>query len=542
MTARPILLLFTALLLVSALRAELRLPAIIGDRMVLQQQQANPIWGWDRPGAPVTVTFAGETLATTADAAGKWRVSLPARPASDQPRTLTVAGTSTVVVQDVLVGEVWLCSGQSNMQFTLGESYDGDLEAAAARLPAVRLITVPQVASQEPRDDFQGRWVEAAPATAGRFSAVGFLFGRALHEILGVPVGLIDVTWGGSKAEAWVRRTSLEQDPRFRPLLDEAVAMEARLATPEAEAKLAADLKAWEAARDAARAAGAAAPPRPQDWLRGQHRPGNLFAGMLHPTVGYGLKGVIWYQGEGNAGRPEEYAELFPFLIEQWRREWGQGDFPFYWVQLADYKAETDDPGADSGWARLREAQTRTLRLPNTGQAVAIDVGEGRDIHPRDKHRVAARLVRWALAKDYGRPLPHRSPEFRSLEITGDRALVTFDCFGGQLYAFDEPTVRGFAVCGADRVWHWATGRIVGRDRVEVRSDAVSAPIAVRYAFADNPRTNLYSRAGLPATPFRTDDFAFVPPTPTPPTNPPAPVATAADAKVGDSARQATSR
>ncbi len=516
----------------TGLRAELRLPALFTDHLVLQQKQANPIWGWDKPGTKVTITFAGQTLTATADADGKWRAQLPALPANDEPQTISVAGTSTVTVQDVLIGEVWLCSGQSNMQFRIEEGYNGDLEAAASNLPDLRLITVPQVATQELQDDFKARWTPSTPATARKFSAVGLMFGRYLHEILGVPVGLINVTWGGSPAEAWVRRASLEQDPRFRSLIDEAAQKEAKLSTPEAEAKLAADLKAWEAARVAARAADKAPPPRPQDWLRGNSRPGNLFAGMLHPTVGYGLKGVIWYQGEANAARAEQYADLFPFLIEQWRREWGQGDFSFYWVQLADFKAETDDPGADSAWARLRESQTKTLRLPNTGQAVAIDVGEGRDIHPRDKHSVAARLVRWALVQDYGMKLPYRSPEFKSLAITGDKALVTFDCFGGQLYAFDETTVRGFAICGADQVWHWAKATIRGKDQVEVSSDAVPAPVAVRYAFADNPRANLYARSGLPVTPFRTDDFAFVPP-PTPaPAPPPAP-APAAPASPG---------
>lgn len=506
------LLFLAGLFLLPTLHAELRVPALFSDHLVLQQQQANPVWGWDAPGTTVTVTFAGETLTATAGANGKWLVRLPAQPASAEPQTLTIAGTSTVTVQDVLIGEVWLCSGQSNMQFTLGESYNGDLEAAAATWPDLRLITVPQVGTQDLQDDFQGEWAPSSPGVARKFSAVGYLFGRSLHKILGVPVGIINVTWGGSKAEAWVRRASLESDPRFRALMEETAQKDATHSTPEAEAKLAAEMKAWEAARDAARASNKPVPPRPQDWLRGQLRPGNLFAGMLHPTVGYGLKGVIWYQGEGNAARPEEYAELFPFLIEEWRREWGQGDFPFYWVQLADFNAETDDPGADSKWARLREAQTQTLRLPRTGQAVAIDVGEGRDIHPRDKHSVAARLVRWALAQDYGKKFPHRSPEFKSLAIDGAKALVTFDCFGGQLYAFDEPAVRGFAICGADRVWHWATAKIRGKDQVEVWSDAVPAPVAVRYAFANNPRANLYARSGLPVTPFRTDDFEFIPP------------------------------
>jgi sialate O-acetylesterase len=221
------------------------------------------------------------------------------------------------------------------------------------------------------------------------------------------------------------------------------------------------------------------------------------------------MKGVIWYQGESNASTAYEHATLFPFLIEQWRKEWGQGDFSFYWVQLADFRAEKPTPG-DSDWAELRETQTKTLRLPNTGQAVIIDLGEGRDIHPRNKYDVASRLVRWALVKDYGLNFPYRSPEFKSVAIAGNTATVTIDCFGSSLKTFDVTEVKGFAICGADKVWHWANATIVGRDKVAVKSDQVAAPIAVRYAWADNPACNLYSTDGLPVTPFRTDDFDMI--------------------------------
>ena len=262
-------------------------------------------------------------------------------------------------------------------------------------------------------------------------------------------------------------------------------------------------------AADKAKAEKRQVSPSPTAWLTGNARPGNIFAGVVNPTLGYGLKGVIWYQGESNAGRAFEHGELFPFLIEQWRKESGQGDFPFYWVQLADYKAEVEKPG-DSDWAELRETQTKTMRLPNTGQAVIIDLGEGRDIHPRNKHDVAARLVRWALVKDYGKKLPYRSPEYKSSAFGAGSVTVTFDCFGSTLRAFDVPEVRGFAVCGEDRVWHWATGKVVGKDSVELACAAVPQPIAVRYAWADNPVCNLYSMDGLPVTPFRTDSFEMI--------------------------------
>jgi sialate O-acetylesterase len=250
-------------------------------------------------------------------------------------------------------------------------------------------------------------------------------------------------------------------------------------------------------------------PSSPQQWLSGNARPGNIFCGVVNPTLGYGIKGVIWYQGETNASRAYEYASLFPFMIEQWRKEWQQGDFPFYWVQLADYLAEQPKPG-DSSWAEIRESQTKTMKLPNTGQAVIIDLGEGKDIHPKNKHDVAARLVRWALVKDYGQKLAYRSPEFKSLAVNGNKALITLDCFGGVLRPFDVTEARGFAICGEDKVWRWAQGVVRGTDKVEVWSDEVPAPIAVRYAWADNPVANLTTMNGLPVTPFRTDDFEMV--------------------------------
>ena len=221
------------------------------------------------------------------------------------------------------------------------------------------------------------------------------------------------------------------------------------------------------------------------------------------------MKGVIWYQGESNASRAFEYAELFPFLIEQWRKEWNQGDFPFYWVQLANHQTRLSEPG-ESMWAELRESQTKTMKLPNTGQAVIIDLGEGWDIHPKNKHDVAARLVRWALVKDYGMNFPYRSPEYKSLQIDGNKAIVTMDCFGSSLRPFDVKEAIGFAVCGEDKVWHWAKGTIVGKDKVELTSDRVEKPFAVRYAWGDNPACNLYSKDGLPVTPFRTDEFEML--------------------------------
>ncbi len=509
-----------SLALTPPIRADLKLPAIIGDHMVLQQNQADPIWGWDTPGTKIAVTFAHKKYSTTAGADGKWLVKLAPQPGNATPQTLTVAGSSKRKVQDVLIGEVWMCSGQSNMEFPLcsrpnggfGGDWNGDLEAAASKLPNLRLIRVPNVGTQELQNDFNGAWQASTPETAARFSAVGFLFGRYLHEILNVPVGLIDNSWGGSAAEAWVRRTSLEGDPRFQHLMDSTVEHEAKAQSESGKLEYNQAMAKWKAAVEEAKAdhkTPPRAPTSPEQWLAGNQRPGNIFAGVVNPTLGYGIKGVIWYQGESNSGRAWEYRDLFPFLIEQWRKEWNQGDFPFYWVQLTAYTPQSPTPG-ESSWAELREAQTKTMQLTNTGQAVIIDLGEGKDIHPKNKHDVAARLVRWALVKDYGMKMPYRSPAFQKVTFNGNKAMVTLDCFGSKLRPFGVDEARGFALCGQDKVWHWATGSIVGTNEVEVSSPDVATPVAVRYAWANNPICNLFSNDGLPVTPFRTDDFEMM--------------------------------
>ncbi len=474
-----------AVCLLSTADAELRLPAIIGDHMVLQQQQSNPIWGWDDPGTEVTVTMGDQKKTATAGDDGKWEVKLDPLPASAEPATLAIAGTSKRDLADILVGEVWMCSGQSNMAFSVGGDWKAQVEALASDHPNLRLISVPQVGTQELQDDFNGKWEASTPESCRGFSAVGFFYGRFLHEILGVPVGLIDNAWGGSAAEAWIRRETMENDPRF--------------------ARLIADWKSREAAYEADPEAKDA-----QKNLKGNHRPGNIFGGVVHPTLGYGIKGVIWYQGESNAGRAWEYGELFPFMIEQWRKEWGQGDFPFYWVQLADFRDEPSQPG-DSQWAELRESQTGAMALPNTGEAVIIDLGEANDIHPKNKYDVAARLVRWPLANEYGfdNIEPH-SPKFREMTTEGNKAKLSFDHVDGKLRTVDVNEVKGFAIAGEDRQWKWAEAKITGKDTIDVWSSEVEAPVAVRYGWAENPVVNVYSTNGLPLTPFRTDAFPMV--------------------------------
>jgi sialate O-acetylesterase len=494
-------------------QAETRLPAIIGDNMVLQQKQEDPIWGWDTPGTQVTVSFAGQSKSATVDAKGKWTVKLDAMPANAKPATMTIKGSSTHELKNILIGEVWICSGQSNMQFAVNSTWDADLEIATANFPQIHLITVPNVGTQEPQQDFKGAWTECSPQTVGGFSAVGFFYGRLLHKMLGVPVGLINDSWGGSACEAWVPRSVLEKDGRFKSLLDGWKQREATLSAPKAQADYDKALADWKVKFEAAKKAGQPLPrppQSPQQLLGGNSRPGNIYNGVLLPTIGYGIKGAIWYQGESNAGRAYEYSYLFPLMIQQWRKEWNQGDFPFYWVQLADFKAEQPLPG-DSDWAELRESQTKTENsVKNGGQAVIIDLGEAADIHPKNKKDVAERLARWALVKDYGIKLPYRSPEYKSVEIAGNKAIVTLDTFGSSIRTVDSKEVKGVAICGEDHQWQWATAVIIANDKIAVSSPKIAKPIAVRYAWSDNPVCNLYSADGLPVTPFRTDSFPMI--------------------------------
>jgi sialate O-acetylesterase len=489
--------------------ADVRLPAIFGDHMVLQQNQKDRVWGWADPDEEVTVSIERQSRTARAGKDGKWLVELDPLPAGG-PHTLTVKGKNVVDFEDVLVGEVWICSGQSNMEWPVGSANDPDLEIRTANFPGIRFITVPKVGTQERQSDFNGAWRVCSPETVGRFSAVGYFFGRLLHQALDVPIGLINNSWGGSACEAWVRRDLLASDERYTQLLERWAEIERTFDTKKAAAEFETRMAEWSEAEQKAKAAGQQPPPRPQqpgNPLTGNARPANIYNGMVAPGIGFGMRGAIWYQGETNAGRAYQYRSLFPLMIRSWREEWNVGDFPFYWVQLADFRDEKSEP-AESDWAELREAQTRTMSaLPNTGEAVTIDLGEAQDIHPRNKLDVSKRLARWALARDYGMSIVYGSPIYKSMERQGSKIVITFDQAGGGLKTFDTREVRGFAIAGADGKFLWAKANIVAPDRVEVWSDNVTDPVAVRYAWADNPVCNLRNREGLPVTPFRTDDW-----------------------------------
>jgi sialate O-acetylesterase len=503
------------LMLAAPASADVRLPAIFGDHMVLQQGMECRVWGWADPGEEVAVSINSQMHKSAAGKDGRWQVKLqPLSMTRDgESLTLTVQGKNKIELQDILVGEVWICSGQSNMAWAVSQANDPDLETKTAKFPRIRLISVPQVGTQEPQDDFKGKWEHCTPDSAAQFSAVGYFFGRQLHQTLDVPIGLIDNAWGGSACEAWIRRDILETDAKYAPLMDRWVQIEKSFDADKEQAALQTKLAEWRDLAAKARAEGKQPPPQPRfnNPLVGNARPANIYCGVLKPTIGYGIRGVIWYQGESNAGRAYQYRDMFPLMIQSWRDEWQQGDFPFYFVQLADFKDEKTQP-AESDWAELREAQTMTLsRLPNCGQAVIIDIGEGKDIHPKNKQDVAKRLARWALARDYGlSELAYRSPEYKSMEKQGSKIVVTLDHVGGGLAPFDTGEPVGFAIAGDDKKFVWAKAKLVDSDKVEVWSDAVTEPVAVRYAWADNPVCNLYSKEGLPVTPFRTDDWPGV--------------------------------
>ena len=493
--------------------AHTELPSIFGSNMVLQRDQANKVWGWAHEGERIAVSIAGQTHRTKADDDGNWSVMLDAMPVGG-PHRMVIQGEDEIVFDNIMIGEVWICSGQSNMAWAVQQANDPDLERLTANYPNIRLISVPQVGTQEAQKDFNGRWSICTPETVGDFSAVGYFFGRRLHQTLDVPIGLIDNAWGGSACEAWINRKILEQDERFAALMEKWQSTEAAFDFDAAKSRYAEQVARWEDRAAAAKEAGKPIPrkPRLNNPMAGNQRPSNIYNGVLKPTIGYGIRGAIWYQGESNASRAYQYRDLFPLMIQTWREEWGQGDFPFYWVQLADFKPEAAKPG-DSEWAELREAQTMTMsKLPNTGEAVILNLGEASDIHPKNKQDVAKRLARLALANDYGyKSLVHRSPVYESMKKEDGHIVVSFNHVGGGLDTFDVREPIGFTIAGADKVFHPATAEFArkgaGVKSVQVWSDAVSDPVAVRYAWADNPVCNVQNVEGLPLTPFRTDDW-----------------------------------
>jgi len=563
--------------------ADVKLPAIFGDHMVLQEDAKLPIWGTANAGEKVTVTFGGETGSATAAADGTWRVDLPPVTSSDKGQILTVAGTNTLTFQDVLVGDVWIASGQSNMQFgIIGDMHAHDT-IASLNDPSLRLFAVPNVTSLDPKTDIgpvpatstTGHWQICTPDLLAKdrlgFSAVALYFAKDIRAKTGKPVGVIGTYVGGTPAQSWTSAEGLQADPVLAHYIadhQKAVDDYPKLAAafPALNDEFKAKQKAWydtdegkafkdamsQWQKDSAAAVANGGPPAvrpaiPKSFPNhgptppdgGNHVPSTLWNGMVAPLVPFAIKGAIWYQGESNGDSlppAVEYAHLFPDMIKDWRAHWNQGDFPFFFVLLANFRTPATTPSQDY-WPWLREGQLKALDLPNTGTGSAIDVGDAKTIHPLDKLDVGHRLALAARAVAYGeKDLVYSGPTYDSMKVEGNKIRLTFKNRGGGLIMGTPPPssgnpnpqppteLKGFGIAGADQKFVWATATIDG-DTVVVSSDQVAAPAAVRYDWADNPPGNLYNKANLPANPFRTDDWTPVainpnakPPTPAPTT------------------------
>jgi sialate O-acetylesterase len=484
--------------------ADVKLPALFSDNMVLQQGLAVPVWGWADEGESVTVEFQKQKVSTTASQ-GKWQIRLRKLQAGG-PDTLTVSGHNQIQLQNVLVGEVWICSGQSNMEWPLRASFDSAQVISKSANPTLRLFTVAKFKANEPTNNVTGSWTVCAPETVPNFSAVAYYFGRDLQRALGVPVGLIHTSWGGSPAEVWMSEETLADNPDYRSsILD---------AYPVALKKSQDDLARYE--REAAELAKEGKKPsRPKPGLP-YWKPTELYNGMIAPLVPYAIQGAIWYQGESNAGRAYQYRSLFADMIRNWRRAWHQGDFTFLEVQLAPWDkarkrplAEITAAPGDSDWAELREAQSlATKRLPNVGMAVITDIGDKDDIHPTKKEPVGARLALAARGITYKETLVYSGPTYQGMSVEGNKIVLSFENVGQGLEARDG-ALQGFAIAGADQKFVWAQAEIDG-EHVVVSSAQVPQPVAVRYGWSDYPVVNLWNKDGLPASPFRTDDFQMV--------------------------------
>lgn len=466
-------------------RADVKLPAVIGSHMVLQRAQACPIWGWADAGEDVTVEFAGQKLATKADGQGRWSVSLRAMKANATPQTMTVTGKNKLVLENLLVGEVWLCSGQSNMEWPVTASANPKEEIVAGNHPRIRHIKIPHRPSGKPESDVTtDGWQVCSSNTVGNFTAVGYYFGRKLMEDLDVPVGLIGCNWGGTRIEPWIPPVGFQSVPElkkdFADKLDK---------FPELTDKKDKDGKV-EIGADG----------KPVQQINHQSALA-LYNGMVHPLVPFAIRGALWYQGESNNGEGMLYHEKMKALIAGWRSIWSNPNMPFYYVQLAPYTYGGDGTKLAGIW----EAQAATLEVPNTGMAVTTDIGNLKDIHPRNKQEVGRRLALWALTKTYGkRGIVFSGPLYDDMKIRGNKIELSFDHVGGGLVSRDGKALTYFTIAGDDKKFVEACAEIVGK-KIVVSSDAVAKPVAVRFAMHQQAEPNFSNKEGLPASPFRTD-------------------------------------
>jgi sialate O-acetylesterase len=499
-------------------RAEVKLPAVFGEHMVLQREMPVPVWGWAAPGEAVVVRFNGQAKTATADAAGKWSLALDKLTAGG-PYELEVQGKqNTIRLADVLVGEVWLASGQSNMEMGVGGVMNREAEIAAADHPQIRMFTVARIPAREPRSDCKGQWQVCSPKVVAWFSAAGYFFARELNKQLDIPIGVLHSSWGGTPIQTWTSLAVHQAVPELRGMAEGLERDAANFASGKAQADYQKRLADWEAAAAKAKADNKpfkqGRPQPPEEPRARAGSPAALYNGMIAPLVPYALRGAIWYQGESNAGSPI-YGIQLKAMIESWRADWKQGDFPFISVQLPNFMDPQKQPSEGvGGWPLTREQFLKGLtEIPNTGIAVTIDIGEAHDIHPHNKQEVGRRLAQWALAKTYGKDCVACGPLFKTARTDGQKMVLEFDYVGGGLATGHRREavvgggkLKGFAIAGADKKFVWAEAQIVGRT-VVVSSPEVKEPAAVRYAWANNPDCNLMNQAGLAASPFRTDDW-----------------------------------
>lgn len=498
----------------------IRMPHIFGDNMVLQSGPATPVWGWAKPGDKVTVSLGPQKQTATVGKDGKWTVTLKNLAESDVPTTMTVSyKASSVTIKNILIADVWVGSGQSNMDFWTAGATNAAEEMAKANYPKIRIFKVAMKFSGQPRDDVDGQWQECNPQTIVGFSAVLYFFGRDIYLKTGRPLGLLQTCVGGTNIERWMSPESFNTSPILADFAKNIAAKDA-----DYRAMMSAKMDTidfWlkntrEAIAQGKPIPAAPIPDHPQDNAT------TLFNGMVYPIIPFGIKGAIWYQGESNGNENESYLVKTQALVGGWRKLWGRGDFPFYWVQLANYLQPNDNPGGDTGWGGCRDAQRRALAIPNTGMASAIDLadaGNPDDIHPKNKQDVGGRLALWALRDVYGfKDIVPSGPLYKSIKIEDNKVRISFDCVGKGLMIGEkvglEPTkeikdgkLKRFAIAGEDKVWHWADAVIDG-DTVVLSSPDVPKPVAVRYAYSMNPAgANLYNKEGLPASPFTTADW-----------------------------------
>ncbi len=519
------LLLFTVIAFTaSTAQADVKPHPIFSDNMVLQQGTEVVVFGKADPGEEFKVGVGkegGPALDVKADKDGNWTAKLPAQPAGTG-YVLFIDGKNNIEFKNVAVGEVFVCSGQSNMEWSVNAAEDPAKVKAEAKHPNLRLFTVTKRTAPAPITD-QGdlghftKWVECSPETVGGFSAVAYHFGVKLQKELNVPVGLIHTSWGGTPAQAWTSLEALDAVPELKYYADTARAaakkyeMDAKNYDPKkAQANYEAALAKWKAAAEQAKKDGKPAPKQPSKpgatiAPLGPGTPGVLYNAMIYPLLKFPIKGAIWYQGESNAGKAFEYRTLFTTMIQDWRTRWGQ-EFPFFAVQLAPFRGGAS--GVD--YAELRDAQLfATKKLKNVGIAVITDVGNETNIHPVPKQPVGERLAISALGIAYGKKITHSGPQFKSIKIEGDKAIVTFDSVGGGLLAKDGE-LTGFQIAGEDHAFQPAKAEIKG-DSVVLSSDKVTKPVAVRYGWVNfaKPTLNLFNKEGLPASPFRTDEAPY---------------------------------